>query len=121
MRSCQGGATAIRFALPTFTGCNFTGNAAEGGGGAAPATGGAVLLFLSRGDADGGGDGAESPTFVNCTFAGNRAGAGGTAWRSRTQGHGIGGALAAIASSPLLTGCSFTNNTAVALFPSSAG
>lgn len=36
----------------------------------------------------------------------------------KEQGHGIGGAVAAIASSPVLVGCSFTNNTAVASFPS---
>lgn len=76
---------------------------------------------------------------MNCTFIANRAGsmdedatdegqerdqdgeernAGLPPWkerrRRRRQGHGIGGALAAIASSPLLTGCSFWNNTAVA-------
>ncbi|CAN0137797.1 unnamed protein product, partial [Ectocarpus sp. 13 AM-2016] len=133
----QGGAAAIRFASPSFTGCNFTGNAAEGGGGAAPATGGAVLLFLSRGGgssaaaaaaaaatSDGGME-TPPPTFVNCTFTSNIAGSGGVPadgnalGRGRRQGHGIGGALAAIASSPLLTGCSFWNNSAVAVFPSS--
>ncbi|CAN0455936.1 unnamed protein product, partial [Laminaria digitata] len=124
----QGGAVAIRFAFPTFTACNFTGNSAEGGGGAAPATGGAVLLFLSRGTASA--DQAETPTFINCVFEANRAGPivleGGSTGnenapktRRGEQGHGIGGAVAAIASSPLLVGCSFTNNTAVARFPSS--
>ncbi|CAN0368531.1 unnamed protein product, partial [Ectocarpus fasciculatus] len=132
----QGGAAAIRFAFPKFTGCNFTGNAAEGGGGAAPATGGAVLLFLSRGggsaaataaSASDGGMETPPPTFVNCTFATNVAGSGGapangnTLGKGRRQGHGIGGALAAIASSPLLSGCSFWNNSAVAVFPSSSG
>ncbi|CAN0522437.1 unnamed protein product, partial [Ectocarpus sp. 12 AP-2014] len=132
----QGGAAAIRFASPRFTGCNFTGNAAEGGGGAAPATGGAVLLFLSRGGgssaaaaaatSDGGME-TPPPTFVKCKFTSNIAGSGGipadgnALGRGRRQGHGIGGALAAIASSPLLSGCSFWNNSAVAVFPSSSG
>ncbi|CAN0572619.1 unnamed protein product, partial [Ectocarpus sp. 12 AP-2014] len=135
----QGGAAAIRFASPMFTGCNFTGNAAEGGGGAAPATGGAVLLFLSRGGgssaagvagaaatSDGGVE-TPPPTFVNCKFTSNIAGSGGVPadgnalGRRKRQGHGIGGALAAIASSPLLSGCSFWNNSAVAVFPSSSG
>ena len=57
---------AIRFAFPTFTACNFTGNSAEGGGGAAPATGGAVLLFLSRGTASA--DQVETPTFVSSSL-----------------------------------------------------
>ncbi|CAN0258377.1 unnamed protein product, partial [Ectocarpus sp. 4 AP-2014] len=133
----QGGAAAIRFAFPRFTGCNFTGNAAEGGGGAAPATGGAVLLFLSRGGGSStvaaaaatseGGMETPPPTFVNCKFTSNIAGSGGipaegnALGRGRRQGHGIGGALAAIASSPLLSGCSFWNNSAVAVFPSSSG
>lgn len=41
--------------------------------------------------------------------------------RRRRQGHGIGGALAAVASSPVLTGCSFWNNTAVAELSTSSG
>ena len=59
----QGGAAVVRFSFPTFTDCNFTGNWADGGGGMAPAAGGAVLLFLSRSD-DAVDDG-NPPTFVS--------------------------------------------------------
>lgn len=41
--------------------------------------------------------------------------------RGGQRGHGIGGALAVIASSPLLSGCHFSNNSAVAVFPSAGG
>lgn len=36
------------------------------------------------------------------------------------RGHGIGGALAAIASSPSVMGCTFRKNSAVAVFPPAA-
>lgn len=84
---------------------------------------------------------------VNCTFRANRAGGsadeevtavsdeaqddqegnaemsqkGTLERRRRKQGHGIGGALAAISSSPVLTGCSFSNNNAVAELSASSG
>lgn len=55
---------------------------------------------------------------MGCTFDGNRAGSEGDTEGTGGRGHGIGGALAAVASSPLLFGCSFRNNTAVAIVPS---
>ena len=56
----------------------------------------------------------------NCTFEGNRAGPVGDlkGGGGGDRGHGIGGALAAIASSPVMVDCSFRNNSAVALMPS---
>ncbi|CAM9626142.1 unnamed protein product [Discosporangium mesarthrocarpum] len=143
----QGGAVAVRFATPLFVSTTFSNNSAHGGGGgSAPSTGGAVLLFLSRQGAQGSGKGKDGsgggkgraasssslsssssstpPTFVNCTFNGNQAG-GGTMGKSsmgvsNQDAHGIGGALAAIASSPLLQGCTFSSNRALAVFPTTA-
>lgn len=58
---------------------------------------------------------------MGCTFDENRAGSEGDKEATRGRGHGIGGALAVMASSPVLIGCSFRNNSAIAAIVPSLG
>lgn len=91
--------------------CTFTGNRA-GGSADANRVGGSADENLADDDDQ---QGAEEEEEEEGNAVLPRKG------RKRKQGHGHGGALAAIASSPLLTGCSFSNNTAVAELPTSSG
>eukprot|EP00903_Cladosiphon_okamuranus_P016015 g14787.t1 len=126
------------------------GGGGGGGGKKAEAHADANANANADADADAGaekGVGNSHPKFVNCTFSSNRAGGsadedstavpdephggqevhaevsgrGSLERRRRRQGHGMGGAIAAISSSPVLIGCSFWNNTAVAELPTSSG
>ncbi|CAM9283681.1 unnamed protein product [Chrysoparadoxa australica] len=117
-----GGAVAVKFASPEFTSCTFIGNAAQGGGDSSgePSAGGAAFLFYAAPAP------AAPPTFKDCTFTENSAGGSTEAaaaadvegsGSSGDESRGLGGAIAAFGSRPLLRSCSFERNRAIAQRP----